>query len=90
MVESFHHFWRTANGGRAALIGRLYSDDDGSEADLSGSVAEPRMRDESGVPVVNSRDVAEVFGKRHGDVLKAVRNLECSEDFTARSFAAST
>ncbi len=34
-----------------------------------------------------SRHVAEVFGKRHDDVLKAVRNLECSQDFGLRNFA---
>ena len=36
----------------------------------------------------NSRFVAEVFGRRHDDVLKAGRNLECSEEFSARNFAA--
>lgn len=34
-----------------------------------------------------SRHVAEVFGKRHDDVLKAIRNLECSETFGLRNFA---
>jgi len=31
--------------------------------------------------------IAEAFEKRHDDVLKRVRNLECSEDFNARNFA---
>jgi len=34
-----------------------------------------------------SLDIAEKFGKRHKDVLKAMRNLECPEDFTRRNFA---
>lgn len=34
--------------------------------------------------------VAEKFEKRHDDVLKAIRNLECSEEFRARNFAASS
>jgi Rha family phage regulatory protein len=32
-------------------------------------------------------DVAEYFGKRHKDVLKAIQNLECSEEFNRRNFA---
>lgn len=35
----------------------------------------------------NSRFVAEVFGKNHKDVLRAIDNLECSEDFNGRNFA---
>ena len=34
-----------------------------------------------------SRQVAEVFGKRHDDVLKAIRNLGCSKGFNLRNFA---
>ena len=34
-----------------------------------------------------SRIVAEKFGKRHDDVLKAIRNLGCSEEFMLRNFA---
>jgi Rha family phage regulatory protein len=34
-----------------------------------------------------SLDVAEKFGKRHDDVLKAIRNLDCSESFKLRNFA---
>jgi Rha family phage regulatory protein len=39
--------------------------------------------------ITTSRIVAEVFGKRHDDVLKRLRNLGCSEEFTARHFAES-
>jgi len=34
-----------------------------------------------------SRIVADSFGKLHKDVLKSVRNLECSNDFSERNFA---
>lgn len=34
-----------------------------------------------------SRIIAEKFGKRHADVIRAIRNLECSDDFNERNFA---
>lgn len=34
----------------------------------------------------NSLIVADRFGKRHDDVLKSIRNLECSEEFYQRNF----
>lgn len=37
--------------------------------------------------MVSSRSVAVKFGKRHDDILKRIKNLECSEDFSARNFA---
>lgn len=37
--------------------------------------------------VTDSRKVAAKFGKRHREVLRAIRNLECSDDFTRRNFA---
>jgi Rha family phage regulatory protein len=37
--------------------------------------------------VVSSRVVAEVFGKEHKDVLRAIRNLETTEEFRERNFA---
>ena len=43
------------------------------------------VRDEK--VVVSSRTVAEAFGKEHKDVLKAIRNLETTEDFRERNFA---
>ena len=39
--------------------------------------------------VTTSLIVAEVFGKQHKDVLKAVKSLDCSEDFRERNFAPS-
>ena len=35
----------------------------------------------------NSRFVAEVFGRLHKDVLKAIDNLDCSDAFNRRNFA---
>ncbi len=43
-----------------------------------------------GKATTSSRMVAEIFGKRHDDVLKAVRNLDCSDAFRLRNFAEST
>lgn len=40
--------------------------------------------------MTNSRFVAEVFGRMHKDVLKAITNLECSEAFGRRNFAPSS
>lgn len=37
--------------------------------------------------VTTSLRVAEVFGKQHKDVLRAVKSLDCSEDFHKRNFA---
>lgn len=38
-------------------------------------------------PVTDSRRVAVRFKKRHRDVLRAIRLLECSQEFRARNFA---
>jgi len=37
--------------------------------------------------ITTSIKVGEYFGKRHKDVLRAIRNLKCSSDFTRRNFA---
>lgn len=39
--------------------------------------------------VVSSRQIAEHFGRRHKDVLRAISNLECTSEFTERNFALS-
>ncbi len=39
--------------------------------------------------VTTTLRVAEVFGKQHKDVLKAVKSLDCSEEFRERNFALS-
>ena len=41
----------------------------------------------NGEPITNSMLVAQKFNKRHGDVLRAIKNLECSAEFTKRNFA---
>ena len=43
--------------------------------------------DIQGEPVMISLIVAEVFEKRHVDVLRDIRNLSCSDDFHERNFA---
>jgi Rha family phage regulatory protein len=40
--------------------------------------------------VTSSLIVAEVFGKNHKEVLRDIRNLECSEEFAQRNFAQSS
>lgn len=42
---------------------------------------------ENGHATTTTQIVADAFGKLHKDVLRAVRNLECSEDFNRRNFA---
>ena len=42
------------------------------------------------VTVVSSLDVAETFEKNHKEVLRDIRNLECSEEFRQRNFAPSS
>ncbi|WP_158275164.1 phage regulatory protein/antirepressor Ant [Thioclava sp. NG1] len=49
--------------------------------DFNGLVSESLM--------TTSRIIAEKFGKQHKDVLRAIKNLECSTDFTERNFAPS-
>ena len=43
----------------------------------------------NGQAVTTSRKVAEVFEKQHKDVLRAIRDLEISEDYRERNFAPS-
>lgn len=39
------------------------------------------------MPFCSSLQVAEEFGKRHADVIRDIRNLDCSDDFNQRNFA---
>lgn len=39
-----------------------------------------------GHPITTSLAVASIFEKQHKDVLRAIRNVECSEDFNRRNF----
>lgn len=45
------------------------------------------FKSEKGNVVTTSLLVAEKFGKRHSDVLRAIRELECSPEFHQRNFA---
>lgn len=47
----------------------------------------PRIAVINGQPTTTSRDIAETFGKRHDDVLKRIRALDCSDAFRVRNFA---
>ena len=43
-----------------------------------------------GNPITDSRRVAQAFGRKHKDVLKALDNLSCDAEFSRLSFAPST
>lgn len=45
------------------------------------------FQNSNGNDVTTSLIVAEVFGKRNSDVLRDIRNLNCSDDFRERNFA---
>lgn len=51
------------------------------------STALVRVNEDKQEVVVDSLMIAKQFGRRHKDVLKAIRNLNCSEDFNGRNFA---
>lgn len=42
---------------------------------------------DKGRAVTDSLTVAEVFGRRHADVIRSIVNLDCSEEFNERNFA---
>ena len=44
---------------------------------------------ENGSLKTTSKVIADVFGKTHRDVLRAIRLMDCSEDFSLRNFALS-
>ena len=48
---------------------------------------QPVVQTVNGEVMADSRDVAASFGKNHFDVLKAMRNLNCSAEFRQRNFA---
>jgi Rha family phage regulatory protein len=50
---------------------------------------ESMVFEQDGVPVTTSLKVAEYFKKNHFDVLKSIKILECSKEFTDRNFAVS-
>lgn len=52
-------------------------------------LTQPEITIVNGQAVTSSLAVADYFTKRHDDVLKRIRALECSPEFTARNFAVS-
>lgn len=52
------------------------------------TLAQPEITIVNGQAVTSSLAVADYFTKRHDDVLKKIRSLECSPEFNARNFAA--
>ena len=52
------------------------------------AIAQPEITIVNGQAVTSSLAVADYFTKRHDDVLKKIRSLECSPEFNARNFAA--
>ncbi|EPB0182777.1 Rha family transcriptional regulator [Escherichia coli] len=53
------------------------------------TLAQPEIAIVDGQAVTSSLAVANFFSKRHDDVLKKIRTLECSASFTARNFSVS-
>ncbi|EAU5127857.1 Rha family transcriptional regulator [Salmonella enterica] len=53
------------------------------------TITQPEITVVNGQAVTSSIAVANYFIKRHDDVLKKIRALECSPEFTARNFAVS-
>lgn len=49
--------------------------------------ASPVVEVVNGNPVITTLTIAKYFGKQHRDVLRAVRNCECSAEFNLRNFA---
>jgi Rha family phage regulatory protein len=45
------------------------------------------VQEKEGQATTTSLIVADRFGKRHGDVLRSIQHLDCSEEFTERNFA---
>ena len=50
---------------------------------------QPFIRQRGGNLVTTSIDVAEKFGRQHKDVLRAIRKLDCSGEFSRRNYALS-
>ena len=62
-----------------------------TEQTTNQEVFEPTIEDmiqtENGIPTTTSLVIAQAFDKEHKDVLRAISNLECSQDFIERNFA---
>lgn len=49
----------------------------------------PRIRLSNGRAVTSTQEIAELFGKRHDNVLRKLESLDCSKTFAALNFEAS-
>jgi len=47
---------------------------------------QPDVHFKDGHPITTSIAIAEAFGKQHKDVLRAIQNMGCSEEFRQRNF----
>jgi len=54
---------------------------------LTNATPKPVVELIDGKAMTTSREIAKVFGKRHADVLRAIKSLECSVEFNQRNFA---
>lgn len=54
---------------------------------MPNDTLKPAIKIIDGHATTTSLRIAESFGKRHADVLRAIDRLECSEDFRQRNFA---
>lgn len=54
---------------------------------MTDKLLKPRLILREDQPITTSLAVAEFFGKRHNDVLRAIRNLDCSPEYHQRNFA---
>lgn len=48
------------------------------------------IKESKGKQTTNSKNVADVFGKEHRNVLRDIKNLDCSDEFRALNFELST
>lgn len=55
----------------------------------NAAIATPDLVVVDGQITTTSNQIAEHFGKRHADVMRAIKRLECSAEFTERNFALS-
>lgn len=53
-------------------------------------LSEIESKTKNGTVFVSSKVIADKFGKIHRDVLRAIENLDCSDDFRVRNFAQSS
>ncbi|HEA8504786.1 TPA: Rha family transcriptional regulator [Escherichia coli] len=82
-VQSATSEIETSGGGTVPLL---------QEAAIMATIptlTQPEIAIVDGQAVTSSLAVANFFSKRHDDVLKKIRTLECSASFTARNFSVS-